>query len=141
MFLFCLFFSPLPANLSSSCFHLIEGLGSSWLWPYGSWIYKYLCNQRLSQLLDKTLCDKVCQWLATGRWFSPGSPVSSTNKTDRHDIAEILLKVTLNTINQTIINWGTGLAIMLFTVYLNPCTYAYYEIESVRIVDIMNVVI
>jgi hypothetical protein len=28
-----------------------------------------------------------------------GTPVSSTNKTDRHDIAEILLKVALNTIN------------------------------------------
>jgi hypothetical protein len=27
------------------------------------------------------------------RWFSPGPPVSSTNKTDRHDITEILLKV------------------------------------------------
>jgi len=23
-----------------------------------------------------TLCDKVCQWLATCRWFSPGLPVS-----------------------------------------------------------------
>jgi hypothetical protein len=44
---------------------------------------------------------KVCQWLATGRWFSPGPPVSSTNKTDRHDIIEILLKVLLNTIKQT----------------------------------------
>jgi len=32
--------------------------------------------------------------------FSPGTPVSSTNKTDRHDIAEILLKVALNIINQ-----------------------------------------
>jgi len=32
-----------------------------------------------------TLCDKVCQWLATGRWFSPGTPVSSTNETDIHD--------------------------------------------------------
>jgi hypothetical protein len=31
-----------------------------------------------------TLCDKVCQWLATGRWFSPCSPDSSTNKTDHH---------------------------------------------------------
>ena len=48
-----------------------------------------------------TFCDKVCQWLATGRWFSPGLPVFSTNKTDRHDITEILLKVTLNTIKQT----------------------------------------
>jgi hypothetical protein len=32
-------------------------------------------------------------------WFSPGTPVSSTNKTDRHNITEILLKVALNTIN------------------------------------------
>jgi hypothetical protein len=43
------------------------------------------------------LCDKVCQWLATGRWFSTGTPVSSTNKTDLHDIAEVWLKVALNT--------------------------------------------
>ena len=47
------------------------------------------------------ICDKVCQWFATGRWFSPGPPFSSTNKTDRHDIAEILLKVALNSIKQT----------------------------------------
>ena len=43
-----------------------------------------------------TLCDKVCQWLATVLWFSPGPPVSSTNKIDRHNITEILLKVALN---------------------------------------------
>jgi len=49
-------------------------------------------------VLDTTLCDKVCQWLAAGQWFSPGTAVSSTNKTDRHDIAEILLNVALNTI-------------------------------------------
>jgi hypothetical protein len=35
----------------------------------------------------------------SGLWFSPGSWVSSTNETDRHDIAEIFLKVVLNTIN------------------------------------------
>ena len=35
--------------------------------------------------------------------FSPGTPVSSTNKTDRHDIKEILLKVALNTTNKTYI--------------------------------------
>ena len=29
-------------------------------------------------------------------------PVSSTNKTDRHDIDEILLKMALSTINQTV---------------------------------------
>jgi len=37
----------------------------------------------------------------TDRWFSPDIPVSSTNKTDRHDITEILLKVALKTIHQT----------------------------------------
>jgi hypothetical protein len=52
-------------------------------------------------VLDTTLCDKVCQCLETGPWFSLGTSVSSTNKTDRHDIIEILLKVALNTINQT----------------------------------------
>jgi hypothetical protein len=34
-------------------------------------------------------------------WFSPGTPVSSINKTYLHDITEILLKVALNIINQT----------------------------------------
>ena len=78
--------------------------GPSWSWLYGSWIYNYICSQCLSPLtlwvqiplrrgvFDTTLCDKVCQWHETGRCFSPDTPVSSTNKTDRHDIAEILLK-------------------------------------------------
>jgi hypothetical protein len=44
--------------------------------------------------------DKVYQLLAHGRWFSPGTPASSTTKTGRHDIAEILLKVALNTKNK-----------------------------------------
>jgi hypothetical protein len=52
-------------------------------------------------VLETTLCDKVGQWLATGRWFSPVTPVSSTNKTDRQDITKILLKVALNTITIT----------------------------------------
>ena len=38
-----------------------------------------------------TLCDNVCQWLATGRWFSTGPPDSSTNKADHHDITEVAL--------------------------------------------------
>jgi hypothetical protein len=52
--------------------------------------YKLLAN-RLSPLMlwvwlplrarCTTLCDKVCEGLATGRWFSPGFPVSSSNKT------------------------------------------------------------
>jgi hypothetical protein len=38
--------------------------------------------------------------LRQGQWFSPGIQVSFTNKTDRHDITEILLKVVLNTKTQ-----------------------------------------
>ena len=37
----------------------------------------------------------------SGRWFSPDTHVSSINKTDHHDIAEILLKVALTTITTT----------------------------------------
>ena len=44
--------------------------------------------------------DKVYRLLANGRWFSLGTPASSNTKTGRHDIAEILLKVALNTINK-----------------------------------------
>jgi len=40
--------------------------------------------------------------LAHDRWFSPGTLASSTTKAGRHDIAEILLKVVLNTKHQSI---------------------------------------
>jgi hypothetical protein len=88
--------------------------GSTCPWSYSSWILNYLCNQCLSTLtlwvriplrrgvVDTILCDKVCQWFATGWWFSPGTPVSSTNKTDCHDIIEILLEVALNNITLTL---------------------------------------
>jgi hypothetical protein len=39
--------------------------------------------------------DQVYQSLPRGRWLSPGTPASSTTKTVRHDIAEILFKVVL----------------------------------------------
>ena len=39
--------------------------------------------------------DKDNQLLAQGRWFSPRTPASSTTKSGRHDIAEILLKLAL----------------------------------------------
>ena len=53
-------------------------------------------------VLNTTLSDKVFQWLAAGLWFSPGTMVSSTSKTNCHDITEILLKVALNTITLNI---------------------------------------
>jgi hypothetical protein len=65
--------------------------------------YHHWCCEFKSRTVSRCtkLCDKVCKWLATGQWFSPGPSVSSTNKTDRHDITEILLKLALNTFKQT----------------------------------------
>ena len=94
------------------CFDMlcVRFTGSSWSWSYDSWIYNYMCNQCLSPLtlwvrrillkrgvFDQTSCDKVCQWLAASRWFSLDTRVSNTNKTNCHCIAEILLKLVLNT--------------------------------------------
>ena len=64
-------------------------------------------NQCLSPLtlcgvLATTLWDKVCRRLARGLDFFLDTPLSSTNKTDRHDIAEILLKVALSIIKTNI---------------------------------------
>ena len=61
-----------------------------------------------------TASDKVDQLLAHGRWFSLGTPASSTTKTGRHDIAEILLKVALSTINQSSV-------IILLNVHREAC--------------------
>jgi hypothetical protein len=58
----------------------------------GSWIYNYLCNQCLSKL----------KFVSDLRWVSLGIPVSSINKTYRHEITETLLKVVLNTITITL---------------------------------------
>jgi hypothetical protein len=85
--------------------------GPSWSWSYGKWIFNYLPNQCLSPLklwvriLFVVRCTRyniiweIYQWLLTDQWFSLGTPVSSTNKSDCHDITEILLKVVLNIIN------------------------------------------
>jgi hypothetical protein len=46
-------------------------------------------------VLDTTLCDKVRQLFATGRWFSPGTPVSSTNKGDCYQVRITILAYAL----------------------------------------------
>ena len=65
-----------------------------------AWVRAWLCKlpKRCNRLAAAS--DKVYLMLAHGRWFSPCTPASSTTKSGRHDIAEILLKVPLNTINQ-----------------------------------------
>ena len=61
--------------------------------------------------LDATLCDKVCQWLVTGRWFSLDTPPIKPIKS--HDTTEILLKVALNTIT---------LILYIFIIHIQMCT-------------------
>jgi hypothetical protein len=51
----------------------------------------YLLNYKKGARDSQPQVIKVYQLLSKGRWFSPGTPVSSTTKTGRHDIAEILL--------------------------------------------------
>jgi hypothetical protein len=52
-------------------------------------------SEHLQNLIEKHNKVIVYQLLAHGRWFSPSTPASSTSKTGRHDIAEMLLKVAL----------------------------------------------
>jgi hypothetical protein len=61
------------------------------------WVRIRLCKLQKGCTRLAAASDKVYQLHAHGRWFSPGTPASSTTKTGRHDIAEILLKVAFNT--------------------------------------------
>jgi len=74
------------------------------------------------------------------KWFSPGTPVSFTNKTDLHDIAEILLKVALNSIPPPLPRWlfrQCGIFIFGFS-FLNYYFYFYqhglaFALNSIKI--------
>ena len=57
-----------------------------------AWVRARLCKLQNGCTRLTAPSDKVYQLLAHGRWFSPDTPASSTTKTGRHDIAEIMLK-------------------------------------------------
>jgi hypothetical protein len=65
-----------------------------------SYTENHQCPRFVNYKKGAAACDKVYQLLDHGRWFSPGTPASSTTETGGHDIVEILLKMALNTINQ-----------------------------------------
>ena len=71
------------------------------------WVRARLCKLQKGCTRLTAASDTVYQLLAYGRWFSPGTPASSTTKTGCHDIAEILLKVALKhqKINQSMRFW------------------------------------
>jgi hypothetical protein len=54
--------------------------------------YHHLSCEFERGALHKTLCDKVCQLLATDLWIYLGTPISATKV-----VTEIFLKVVLNT--------------------------------------------
>jgi hypothetical protein len=82
-----------------------------------AWVRARLCKLQKGCTRLAAASDKVYQLLAHGRWFSPGTPASSTTKTGRHDIAEILLKVALNTKNQSINQSINQSCIFSFVIY------------------------
>ena len=67
-----------------------------------AWVRARLCILQKGCTRLAAASDKVYQLFAHSRWFSLDTPASSTTKTGHHDIAEILLKVLLNTNNQSI---------------------------------------
>ena len=69
-----------------------------------AWVRARLCKLQKGCTRLAAASDKVYQLLTHSRWSSPGTPASSTTKTGRHDIFEILLNVALSTkksINQS----------------------------------------
>jgi hypothetical protein len=66
-----------------------------------AWVRARLCKLQKGCTRIAVVSDKVYQLLAHERWFSPDFLASSTTKSCRHDIAEILLKVALNTIKKS----------------------------------------
>ena len=69
-----------------------------WKFVYGMNMYKCLSPLKFWVWIPLRRYNIIwwsSQWLATGRCFSPGTPISFTFKTDGHDITDILLKVEL----------------------------------------------
>ena len=60
-----------------------------------AWVRVRFCKLQKRCTRLAATSEKVYQLLVHGRWFSPGTPASSTTKTGCNDIAEILLKVAL----------------------------------------------
>ena len=60
-----------------------------------AWVHAQLSKLQKGCTRLAAASDKVYLLLVRGRWFSPGTPASSTTKAGRHDIAEILMKMAL----------------------------------------------
>ena len=83
--------------------NLVVGLPNNSYKPITNtaWVRARLCKLQKGCTRLAAASDKAYQLLVHGLWFSPGTPASTTTTTGRH-LKEILLKVTLNIIHQTI---------------------------------------
>ena len=89
--------------------HVVAGFTTTYaISAYLHWSSKFESRTWLG-VLDIT----VYQWHTAGLWFSPGTLVSFTNKTDSHAIAEILLKVALNTMTLTLKHHSTNVGFLI----------------------------
>jgi len=119
--LYCLSFFDLRFLITSLIFRGRNRLVVGFTTTYAiSAYHHYSCEVEFRSwrdVLDTTVCDKVCQWFAADRWYYPGTPVSFTNKTHRHDTADILLKVALN----TIASLSSNISLSYVRDLLSPC--------------------
>ena len=99
--LYCLFFFDLQLGARvAQWVRSLDLIAHTSLSPVRRWFAPSFVDYNKGCTWFTAVTDKVYKLLAQGRWFSPGTPASSTTYTSRHDIAKILLKVALNTINQ-----------------------------------------
>ena len=92
------------------CDHTVIKYGLKTSYSYVSWIYNYLCKQRTRYNISDKSCYKSAVFV-------------STNKTDSHDVTEILMNVALN--NRTNESYKTT----------NCCkNYIYIDIPTVGLV-------
>ena len=80
-----------------------------------AWVRARICKLQKGCTRLVAASDKAYPLLAHGRWFSLGTPASSTTKTGYHDIAEILLKVALRHQKSKSINKKWRVKLVLWT--------------------------
>jgi hypothetical protein len=93
--------SPMTLSVHRTLHYLtehVEHIASFYLIMFCIWsllqylhfLYSFISNPaHLGGVLDTTLYHQFCQRLSACRRFFPNTPVSSTNKTDRHDKTEV----------------------------------------------------
>jgi hypothetical protein len=89
-----------------------------------AWVRTLLCKLQKRCTRLAAASDKAYQLLAHCRWFSPGTPASFTTKTGRNDMAEILLKVALNTKNKSI-NQPHVIVVFVFNDFKVRCSCSF----------------